>query len=760
MSTLSTSIASRAGYAPLVAFLIFMGSTKGLAQSASNTCGYNAGNQYPVGTSCSLQSFNKPSTFTATFTPVGNTCGSGNFDDAWGWFTATGTTTNITFDPSDSHQAIVHVFSGPCTALTQVGCVNSGSNGTNATLSITTVPGTNYMIRVQRSATNSSMSGNLCIWSPVPNDSPCTATPLPLTGTCNLVASSNVGATQATVPAAPSCGGYTTGSGDVWFSFVAGPLGTVAVQSQAGSLTDGAMAVYIGGSCSGTLTEIACDDDTGPELMPFLQLSNLTPGQTYYVRFWGFGSAAGTFSICAQGVTTLPAGNCVYVLNMYDSFGNGWGTSSVGISINGGPYQLHTVTGAFNQVVFGVNIGNIVAIQYNNSGTFQDQNRYTLSLAGGLLFNSGSPPVNGLVYTALVTCQPPPPLQEDCMGGPTLCSAQAFSNAATSTGAISDLNPSNSGCLNALERQGTWYNFSITAPGTVGLTIAPTDPDDDYDFAIWGPFPPGSNPSTICPPLGAPLRCSYSGLTGNTGLSTTATDLSEGAGGDKWLQRLTVTTGQVYLIYISNYSVSGLAFNLSWQLGGGASLDCTILPVELVELRAEPLDGHVGIFWTTATESGTSHFVVERIDATDQWVPVASVPAAGHAASSTSYSTRDLAPLLGQNKYRLRMVDQDGSTRYSEVVLTEFEPRRGIILSRPNPAQGRTEFLVRLDNEEKHQLTITAMDGRRLSMATIPTGVGTHEVALDLTGVAAGSYLALLQNLRGELLGIWRLQVE
>jgi hypothetical protein len=48
--------------------------------------------------------------------------------------------------------------------------------------------------------------------------------------------------------------------------------------------------------------------------------------------------------------------------------------------------------------------------------------------------------------------------------------------------------------------------------------------------------------SSSSPPAAAPLRCSYSGLPGNTGLNNTALDFSEGAGGNGWVNRLSVNT--------------------------------------------------------------------------------------------------------------------------------------------------------------------------------------------------------------------------
>jgi hypothetical protein len=450
-------------------------------------------------------------------------------------------------------------------------------------------------------------------------------------------------------------------------------------------------------------------------------------------------------------VSALPPGQCHYVLNLYDSFGNGWGTSSVGVSINGGAYQYHTVTNAYNQVVIGVNAGNIIALQYNNSGTFQDQNRYTLTYVGTPVFSSGTPPLNGLSFATVVTCQPPPPLPEDCVGGATLCSSQAFSSNANTTGAVADLTTLNRGCLNALERQGTWYNFAISAPGTLGFTIAPTNAADDYDFAVWGPFPAGSTRATICPPAAAPLRCSYSGLSGNTGLNGAALDLSEGAGGNAWVNQLSVNAGEVYLLYVSNYSISGLAFNLTWQLGSGASMDCVVLPVEWLSFTGTPTDKGVDLEWITGSERGSSHFVVERSTDDIHYAPIGQVPAAGSSNSPLAYRFTDGHPSAGLNYYRIKQVDLDGSSEGSDVVAIRFNGALSLGGKFPNPTNDRINMDIRTVAAE--QLTIGLLDatGRTVRMHAMSCEAGTNRFSAPVGDLEPGAYSLVITDQRGSI---------
>ena len=435
-----------------------------------------------------------------------------------------------------------------------------------------------------------------------------------------------------------------------------------------------------------------------------------------------------------------PAGDCVYLLTLYDSFGDGWGTSSVGVSIGGGPYTYYTVTGSFNQIPIGVYIGQTVVLTYNNSGTFQGENSYTLTLGSGTLFNSGSPPVGGLSYAATVNCQAPPAPPEDCIGSVTICSGQSFNNNTNNTGNVADLTTTTAGCLGALERQGTWYNFTPSAAGQVAFTLNPTDPLDDYDFAIWGPFPPGSTPGAICPPLSTPLRCSFAAPPGATGLNYVAADLTEDPFGDKWVRYLDVTVGQVYLLYISNYSLSGLSFDLSWNLAGGASLDCTQLGVELLSIDAKTVDPGVQVEWTTSSEHESSHFLVERSSDGIAFSSLGHVLAMGQSVVPVDYRFLDRAPELGMNYYRLVQVDLDGTATNSRLVSVMHGAGPGSVLVVPNPVRDRATVDITADTDGRLEVDLLDARGSTVKRMQFTLVAGPNRVPIPVEGIKAGAY--------------------
>jgi len=91
------------------------------------------------------------------------------------------------------------------------------------------------------------------------------------------------------------------------------------------------------------------------------------------------------------------------------------------------------------------------------------------------------------------------------------------------------------------------------------------------------------------------------------------------------------------------------------------------LPVELTEFIGLPNGKFNDLFWTTASESGTSHFTVERSVDGRAWDDLGEVEAVGDSNITQQYQFADSNP-YGTSFYRLRMVDNDDSFEYSDVV--------------------------------------------------------------------------------------------
>jgi subtilisin-like proprotein convertase family protein/bacterioferritin-associated ferredoxin len=161
----------------------------------------------------------------------------------------------------------------------------------------------------------------------VANNQPCTATAIPVNGSCTMAYYDNYCATDSGI-ADPGCGNYN--GQDVWFSLTVPPGGNLVLDSDIGvsgtPLFDMAMAAYSGPNC-GSLTLLACDDNYSANGdMPSIVLTGQPVGSTIWVRMWDVdGDAQGDFGLCAWYNASV-----IYTCtgNFYDTGGSGGSYSS------------------------------------------------------------------------------------------------------------------------------------------------------------------------------------------------------------------------------------------------------------------------------------------------------------------------------------------------------------------------------------------------------------------------------------------------
>jgi hypothetical protein len=277
-------------------------------------------------------------------------------------------------------------------------------------------------------------------------------------------------------------------------------------------------------------------------------------------------------------------------------------------------------------------------------------------------------------------CSPCPALQQDCPGAQMVCSNNSFSGNSSGPGDFDELNITNEGCLSG-ENQSSWYYINIGTGGTLEMSIDPVS-FDDYDFAIWGPFT-DITASANCPPISAPVRCSWAASTGSTGLGSGALDFSEGAGGDDWVAPLNTSPGEVYILLVDNFSATFDPFDLNW--GGTSVLDCTpvTLPVDLLSFSGTKQDNHNEIKWSTSTEINNNYFILEHSCNGKNWDEIEKISGAGNSNFDIHYSTthRDFKRAI--NYYRLKQVDFDGTTTTHSIISIDNGDKR-VLLQRFN----------------------------------------------------------------------------
>ncbi len=720
-------------------------SVSGWAQSATNVCGVTPGAEYPVGGSCVNRAFNMPDSFTASMNL--GTCAAGNYDDAWGWFRATSVFTTVQFQ--GDQDAILHVFTGSCASLQYVACVDVFGANIAESVTIPTVVNQVYFVRTQRYGSNGAMTGNLCVFSSNP------------TAACGTTVYDSGG---------PSGNyGYDERLFYTYCPPVAGQPVTLNFTSFNVEFNYDFLLVYNGSGTGGALL----GEFTGTTLPP--SLTSTDPSGCITLAF--FSDYSGNYAGWSTNVLcSTTSSDCSYVLTLNDSWGDGWNSDVVGYSINGGPFQYWTINGYTGQVVIPLNIGDTFVLDYDGIGPWQYENSFTVSIQGqGQIYASGSPPTQGFHFVHTVDCSAPASPLEDCIGAFTICDDLAFNNNTNNTGFVNDLSYVNWGCIDSGESQGTWYVFSPSTGGNLGFTISPLA-TTDYDWALWGPYPAGSDLGAICPPPGQPIRCAASSgpaTQANTGsyatgmghpafsppqFASTNTTYSIPATTDDcplyfpqrcgWIPGIQVLEGQVYLLYIDNWDQTGLAFGLSWTLENGASLDCTVLPVSQLDLHATLKHAEVLVDWKATSGKPVVSYVVERsMDGTSFGVVAGVSAEEGQPGAVGSYLWVDRDPVPGWNHYRIQQVQEDGVLVHSQVESVYVGTGVAATVV-PNPAGDQAELSLEKPLPPGSRVRVLDSAGRTVNVLQL-ADQGTR-YTLPLQGLTAGVYTVLLEGADGE----------
>ncbi len=129
----------------------------------------------------------------------------------------------------------------------------------------------------------------------------------------------------------------------------------------------------------------------------------------------------------------------------------------------------------------------------------------------------------------------------------------------------------------------------------------------------------------------------------------------------------------------------------SWGPRKYVPIDTVPIPVELTVFEGNKRNLSVDLLWETASEKANSGFYVERRDNNESnWSDlgfVASKASNGNSVTSLKYNFNDANVAAGNSySYRLRQVDLDGSTKYTNTLQFSFDnANSGITSFGPNP---------------------------------------------------------------------------
>ena len=182
--------------------------------------------------------------------------------------------------------------------------------------------------------------------------------------------------------------------------------------------------------------------------------------------------------------------------------------------------------------------------------------------------------------------------------------------------------------------------------------------------------------------------------------------------------------------YYAEFPVN--SFSEFWLNNGGVS-GTQSLPINLLSFEAVKQTKKVLLQWITDNEMNADKYIVERSADGINYTPIGNVPAFNNG-NKNNYSLTDMQPLPGFNFYRLKMMDKDGSFRYSPVRKINFDNAGDDLTIYPNPVKGGKIFISSSGNLNSAVLFDAA--GRLIKMFAL----GGRSNTLDVGGIAKGTY--------------------
>lgn len=149
----------------------------------------------------------------------------------------------------------------------------------------------------------------------------------------------------------------------------------------------------------------------------------------------------------------------------------------------------------------------------------------------------------------------------------------------------------------------------------------------------------------------------------------------------------------------------------------------------------------VALQWITTLEADVRNFVIERSNNESSFQAIDSLPAENGGSVTETYNAEDANPGTGIKYYRLKIVSNDGSFSYSEVVAVRVTDSRAPLFY-PNPV--KTTLHIYQGTEPIKVISIYDVMGRRLG--SLNNTEGNAQINFPVSSYANGVYFVEIRT--------------
>ena len=171
------------------------------------------------------------------------------------------------------------------------------------------------------------------------------------------------------------------------------------------------------------------------------------------------------------------------------------------------------------------------------------------------------------------------------------------------------------------------------------------------------------------------------------------------------------------------------------------------LPVEFTSFDGRLLsNSNVELKWNASADIQHDYFEVERSFDQNTFITL------GKVSTAPPCVFIDPSARPGNNYYRIKQVDKDGSVSYSRIINITYNKGRVNYLMYPNPVTDILKLRFTADSREAYTISVTDLTGKVITVKKTIAGNTSGDVSIDLAGKASQIYMLVIRNDKNEIL--------
>lgn len=183
-------------------------------------------------------------------------------------------------------------------------------------------------------------------------------------------------------------------------------------------------------------------------------------------------------------------------------------------------------------------------------------------------------------------------------------------------------------------------------------------------------------------------------------------------------------------------------------VGGAGDFDSEtlpdVLPVNLLTFTGKTQNYQSILDWATATELNNAYFEIERSSDGKTFETIGRVKGNGTSNAQHNYTFTDVKPLSTINYYRLRQINYDGASEYSNIISLRYKIENSSKAKiYPIPAQNELNIIFDTQNADE---TYTATISNNLGQILKTVVLSDMKTTISLANLPKGLYFCTITN--------------